>query len=425
MTLAADAPKESFRLSMLIYDTRFRAYTIQVFVLILVLLAISWLLGNLVTNLAAKGKDINFSFLWNRAGYDIGQHLIPYTNDDTHFRAAIVGLLNTLVVALFACIFATMIGVTAGVLRLSKNWLVSRIVTVYIEVFRNVPLLLWIVLFYVLMSEALPSTADFRASAALVAQGLPATTEMHFSNSVALTNQGMNIPLPTLERGLGSLDLGSFSINLTFLAILAVILGSIFGYRAIMAKAHVVQEATGIRPVVWWKGLLVLFAPISILLWALGLGFSFPELQRFNFTGGILIAHSFTALVLALSVYSATYIAEAVRAGILAISRGQSEAAAALGLRQRRIMGLVILPQALRVIVPPLISQYLNITKNTTLGIAISYLDLKGTLGGITSNQTGRELECMLLMMGTYLVLSLIISSILNVFNNAVKLKER
>jgi general L-amino acid transport system permease protein len=187
----------------------------------------------------------------------------------------------------------------------------------------------------------------------------------------------------------------------------------------------VVQEATGDRPVTWWKSLLILFAPVILLLVAMGFHLEYPVLKGFNFQGGISVAHSFTALVIALTIYSATYIAESVRAGILAVSKGQSEAAHALGLRPNRTMSLVVLPQALRVIIPPLISQYLNITKNTTLGIAISYLDLRGTLGGITLNQTGRELECMVLMMMIYLIISLLISAVMNVYNSSVKLKER
>ena len=193
------------------------------------------------------------------------------------------------------------------------------------------------------------------------------------------------------------------------------------------------QEATGVRPVTWWKSLAVIVLPTLNLLTAIGLHFEVPVFpasetgvsKGFNFQGGINVAHSFTALLIALTLYSATYIAEGVRAGILAISRGQTEAAYALGLRPGRTMSLIVLPQALRVIIPPLISQYLNITKNTTLGIAISYLDLKGTLGGITLSQTGRELECMLLMMLIYLCISLMISAVMNVYNNAMKLRER
>ena len=229
------------------------------------------------------------------------------------------------------------------------------------------------------------------------------------------------------------IDVGGIPINLSTIAVLAVFGASLWVNRRIRAQAKVVQEATGIRPVTWWKSLAVIFLPTIVMLAVLGLHFEVPAFpaneagvsKGFNFQGGINVAHSFTALLIALTVYSATYIAEGVRAGILAISKGQTEAAYALGLRPGRTMSLIILPQALRVIIPPLISQYLNITKNTTLGMAISYLDLKGTLGGITLNQTGRELECMLLMMLIYLCISLMISAVMNVYNNSVKLKER
>lgn len=425
MALAADAAKRSFRLSMLIYDTRFRAITIQVIVLILFLLFVAWLLNNAVVNLAAKDKDINFGFLWNRAGYDIDQQLVSYTNDSTHFRAALVGLLNTLVVAFFACIGATIIGVVAGILRLSKNWLVGRLMTVYIEIFRNIPLLLWIILVFIIFSEIRPQPKDFKVTDAMIAAGEAPRATMNFFDSVAITNRGTNIPAPLLDRPLGQLDLGGMSVNLSVMAVMAVILGSILANRALLRRTRAVQEATGDRPATWWKSLLILFAPLIVLLFAMGFHLEYPVLKGFNFQGGISIAHSFTALLIALALYSGTYVAEAVRAGILAISRGQTEAAYALGLRPGPTMRLIVLPQALRVIVPPLISQYLSITKNTTLGIAISYLDLKGTLGGITLNQTGRELECMLLMMLIYLIISLIISSLMNLYNASVKLKER
>jgi general L-amino acid transport system permease protein len=433
MALAADTPKDSFRLSMLIYDTRFRAITIQVIVLILVLLGIGWLVNNTIENLAAKDKDINFSFLFSRAGYDIDQQLIPYTNDSTHGRALVIGLLNTLVVAFFACIFATLIGVFAGVLRLSKNWLVGRLMTVYVEVFRNVPLLLWILLAFVIFSETMPEPKDFKTTQAMVDAGTTPAAQMILFDSVAITNRGTNIPAPLLERPLGGTEAFGVPINFSVLATLLVIAGSIWVNHLVRRRAKAVQEDTGIRPVTWWKSLLILIAPTLALLIAMGFHLEVPAFpmgengvsKGFNFVGGINVAHSFTALLIALSLYHGTYIAEAVRSGILAISRGQTEAAYALGLRPGRTMSLIILPQALRVIIPPLISQFLNITKNTTLGVAISYLDLKGTLGGITLNQTGRELECMLLMMLIYLILSLLISSGMNVYNTAVKLKER
>ena len=425
MAMATDVPKDSFRLSMLVYDTRYRSYTIQLVVLVLFAMAVAWLLNNTVQNLAARGKEFNYTFLWQRAGYDIGQQLIPYTNDSTHFRALLVGLINTLVVAFFGCIFATILGVVVGVLRLSKNWLVSRLMTIYVETFRNVPLLLWILLSYVILSETTPLPKDFKVTDEMIAAGEVPKASMMLFDTVAVTNRGTNIPAPLFERGLGTLDLGFMSLNLTFWAVVAVIAASIYVNHRIVAAARATQEATGFRPVTWWKSLLVLFAPVIALLVAMGFHLEIPALKGFNFQGGILVAHSFTALLIALTLYTAAFIAEIVRAGIMAISRGQSEAAFALGLRPNRTMSLIILPQALRVSIPPLISQYLNLTKNTTLGMAISYLDLKGTLGGITLNQTGRELECMLLMMLIYLILSLIISSLMNLFNSAMKLKER
>jgi len=190
-------------------------------------------------------------------------------------------------------------------------------------------------------------------------------------------------------------------------------------------RARAVQEDTGVRPVTWWKSLALLFVPVIALMLALGFHLEYPRMTRFNFSGGIEVLHSFTALLVALVLYTAAFIAEIVRAGILAIPRGQTEAAFALGLRPGRTMNLIILPQALRVIIPPLISQYLNLTKNTSLAIAVSYMDLRGTLGGVTLNQTGKELECMLLMMLIYLTISLIISSVMNIYNASVRLKER
>ena len=420
MALAHDAPKDGFRLSMLIYDTRYRAITIQIFVLFLFAAFFAWLLNNTIENLAIRGKEFNYGFLWQRAGYDIGQQLIPYSNDSTHFRALLVGLLNTLAVAVLGCIFATVIGVLIGVLRLSKNWLVSRLMTVYVEMFRNVPVLLWILLAYVILSEVTPSPRDFKA-----VEGAEAAASMVLGGTVAITNRGTNIPAPMVDHPLGGFEIGGIPVNFTVLAFIAVIVASFWANARLLTAARLKQEATGDRPTTWWKSILILFAPVTALSLVLGLHWDIPALAGFNFKGGILVAHSFTALLVALTLYTSAFIAEIVRAGILAISKGQSEAAFALGLRPGRTMSLVILPQALRVIIPPLISQYLNITQNTSLGIAVSYLDLRGTLGGISLNQTGRELECMLLMMLIYLTLSLIISSLMNFYNKTVQLKVR
>lgn len=424
MSLASEAPKDSFRLSMLIYDTRYRSYTIQVAVLVLLLAFLGWMTDNTIKNLAERGKDINFSFLWQRAGYDIDQQLIPYTNDSTHGRAAIIGLLNTLLIAFIGCIFATIVGVIAGVLRLSKNWLVARLMTVYVEIFRNVPLVLWIILIFVVFTETYPQPRDFRLTDEMIAAGEEPKESM-ILGAIAITNRGSNIPGPVLDRPLPTIEIATVPISLSVVAFLVVVAGSVLVNRRILARAKAIQEDTGLRPTTWWQSLLVLFGPAIALLLAMGFHLDYPEIKGFNFTGGIAVNHSFTALLVALILYTGAFIAEIVRGGILAISRGQTEAAYALGLRPGRTMNLVILPQALRVIIPPLISQFLNLTKNTSLGIAVSYLDLRGTLGGITMNQTGREMECMLLMMGIYLTISLLISSLMNIYNNSVKLKER
>ncbi|MCW1934761.1 ABC transporter permease subunit [Pararhodobacter zhoushanensis] len=411
------APKGSFRLSMLLYDTRYRSYTIQIFVLILLMLGAAWLIDNTIRNLAALGKDFSFDFLWNVSGYDISQRPIEYDSTYTHGRAAIVGLLNTLILAVMACVTATVIGVIAGVLRLSKNWIIGRLMTVYVETFRNVPVLIWIIVVSAIMSESMPPPSAFRGDD-------PASSMLLF-DSIAVTNRGVYVPGPLFENGLGYFNIVGVDVSLNLMAFLVVVGLSIWVNRRVLASATKIQNATGVRPKTWWKSLLILFVPAIALLVFLGFHLEYPELRGFNFTGGIQMRNSLLAMWLGLSIYTGAFVAEIVRSGILAISQGQSEAAFALGLQPGRTMRLVILPQALRVIVPPLISQYLNITKNTSLGLAVGYMDLRSTLGGITINQTGRELEGMMLLMLVYLVISLIISTVMNFYNNRVKLRER
>lgn len=425
MTVVSDAPKDGFRPSMLIYDTRYRSMTIQIVVLLLFMAGAAWVVDNTIRNLQTLGKDFSFDFLWYRAGYDINQTLIPYTNDSTHGRALFVGLLNTILVSVMGCVAATIIGVMVGILRLSNNWLVARIMTLYVEILRNVPVLLWILVALAVFTDITPAPNQFRVTEQMIAEGKEPEATMKFFDSIAITNRGTYVPAPEVARSLGSFEVLGVPISLNVLAFIAAVAIGVFGFRAINASAARVQEATGERPVTWWKALLALLVPPVGLLVALGFHFSYPELVGFNFKGGITVSNALMALWLALSLYTAAFIAEAVRAGIMAISKGQTEAAYALGLRPGRTMRLVILPQALRVIIPPLISQFLNLTKNSSLAIAVSYMDLRGTLGGITLNQTGRELECILLMMLIYLALSLLISAAMNVYNNAVKLKER
>lgn len=404
MSTITDPPKPGFRLSQLIYDTRYRSLTIQTVALILLVLAFSWLISNTIQNLEALGKDFDFRFLSSRAGYDINQMLIPYDNSMSHGRAALVGIANTLLVAFLGCVTATVIGVLVGVLRLSKNWIVSRLMAVYVEAFRNVPLLLWIVLIFALLTESTPQPRDFREGG---------DASMLFSESVAITNRGVFIPNPIWGPNSGIL--------------IAVFIASIIGAILYRRYAKKVLFDTGRLLPMTWPALAIAIIPTFLFYFILGrpVSLEYPVLGGFNFQGGIQLRNSLIALWVALSLYTGAFIAEIVRAGILSVSKGQTEASFALGLRPNRTMNLVILPQALRVIIPPLISQFLNLTKNSSLAIAVGYMDVRATLGGITINQTGRELEGMLLLGMFYLALSLIISSLMNVYNNSKKLKER
>jgi len=416
MAIAEVPPKPSFRLSQLLYDTRYRSMTIQVVVMMAFMALAAWLVDNTISNLAARGKDFDFGFLGVRSGYDIGQRLIAYDSDSTHARAMLVGLLNTLLVSFFGCIVATVVGVSVGVLRLSKNWLVARLMTLYVEIFRNVPVLLWILIILAVFTEVAPLPNAFKEGG---------DASMMLFDSIAVTNRYTAVPDPLFSRSLGNIDIGIFLISSDLMALIAAVTAGWYARRVVLRRATAVQNATGVRPVTWWKSLALLTLPGILTLWALGFHLGYPELKGFNFVGGINVSNAFMALWLALSLYTGAFIAEIVRAGVMAISHGQTEAAYALGLRPGRTMNLVILPQALRVIIPPLISQFLNLTKNSSLAIATGYLDLRGTLGGITLNQTGRELESVLLMMLIYLALSLLISGAMNVYNASVKLKER
>jgi general L-amino acid transport system permease protein len=399
-----ETPRETFRLGQLFYDARYRSTTIQVIAAMALMLSLTWLVDNTVQNLAALGKDFSFRFLWTTAGYDINQQLIPFTSQQTHGRAAIVGILNTLLVAFIGCILATVIGVLVGVLRLSSNWVVARIMTVYVEVMRNTPLLIWILILFAVMTEATPQPRDFRDGGG---------ASMILWDSVAISNRGVFIPKPLWGEGSGLV------ISVFLLSIIAI-----FALRRLARKR---QEQTGAQLPVFSLSLALFFLPALLTFFVMGrpITLELPELGGFNFVGGIQVRNSLIALWLALSLYTSAFIAEIVRSGILAVSRGQTEAAFALGLQPNRTMQLVILPQALRVIIPPLISQFLNLTKNSSLALAVGYMDVRSTLGGITINQTGREIEGILLLGAFYLVVSLIISSVMNYYNSSVKLKER
>ena len=374
-----------------------REILIQVVVLILLGWFFMWLADNVSQNFKTLGKDLSFEFLTIPAGYDINQYLIPYNNRDTHLRAAIVGLLNTGLVAICGIIIATFFGLILGILRLSKNWLANRIAYWYVEFTRNVPILLHILLWHGIIINTLPHPRQ--------AIGI---YDVSF-----LSNRGFYVPKPIAETG----------IELVYLAlVLSIIFAVLFS-----KYAKKLQENTGKQlPVIWINFLVILVLP-TIAFFGSGnpISLSIPALKGFNFQGGLHLSPELIALTFALAIYTAAFIAEIVRAGILAIHKGQREAAESIGLKPNKVMKLVILPQARRVIIPPLTSQYLNLTKNSSLAIAIGYMDLVATLGGISLNQTGREMETMVLVLLIYLSVSLSISSFMNWYNHKVKLVDR
>ena len=405
MKASSPPTDEKFQIGMLLSDTRYRGTSLQVITFIIFVAVFFWLVDNTLKNLALLGKDVSFNFLFLRAGYDINQRLIPYSSDSTHGRAAVVGILNTLLVAFVGCVIATILGLFVGILRLSKNWLVAKLMSAYIEGFRNVPVLLWIVMVFALLTEFTPAPKAFK--------GADPQATMLFFDSVAITNRGTYFPAPILNEG---------AYWVIFIFILSV-------FAVIFLKRYVnkLKRETGKDFPTFLVSIAILIFPSTILFFALGspISLEYPYLKGFNFKDGIHLRNSFLALTLALALYTSAFIAEIVRAGIMAISKGQTEAASSLGLRPNKIMNLIILPQALRIIVPPLISNYLNLTKNSSLAIAVGYMDVRGTLGGITLNQTGRELESMLLLMGFYLCVSLIISSVINYYNRSFQIVVR
>ena len=394
---AIERDSDGFSLGQMWSDKRYRAVLMQILVVAGVFALVAYLAHNAVENLEALGKTFGFDFLWAPASYDINQAFIPYNSRDTHFRAAVVGLINTGVIAVAGCIFATILGFVLGVLRLSSNWLISRMVYCYVEFTRNVPVLVQILLWHGVIVTTLPAP---RAALSPM-------------EGVYLSNRGFNVPGPVFEAG----------IWLVVAAFLAAVAGVVVFKR--WAKKQ--QEATGkIYPVYLIGAAAIVGVPvIAFFLAGMPATLDVPQFGTFNIRGGLELKPEFTALWFALSVYTAAFIAEIVRAGIQSVSHGQTEAAYALGVKPNWTMRLIIIPQALRVIVPPLTSQYLNLTKNSSLAIAIGYMDIVATLGGITLNQTGKEMECMMLVLMIYLAISLVISAFMNWYNRRIALVER
>jgi len=375
---------------------RRRGVVLQGLVLAALLSLCGWLASNLASNLQLLGVETGYGFLAEPAGYDINQTLIDYDATRPHWVAGLAGLLNTLLVSVCGIALATVIGFVAGVLRLSRNWLVNRLMAAYVEFTRNVPVLLHILLWYGLIINTLPHPR--RA--------------LEPVSSVFLSNRGIYLPAPVWESGTGW--------------VVAALAMAVLAAWCLVRYAAARQTRTGRRlPAAAVNVLIVAGLPVAAFLLAgRPLGVEWPVFQGFNFQGGLAIKPEFAALWLGLSLYTGAFIAENVRGGIQSVDRGQLDAAHALGLKNGATMRRVVVPQALRVIVPPLISQYLNLIKNSSLAIAIGYMDLVATIGGISLNQTGRALECMSIVLAVYLVLSLLVSALMNLYNRRTALVE-
>jgi general L-amino acid transport system permease protein len=378
-------------------DPKVRSIFYQAVLLVLVVFFGMYIFGNTSDNLERQGIATGFGFLGTTAGFGIITHLIDYSEASSYGRAFVVGLLNTLLMAFTGIVAATIIGVIVGVARLSKNWLISRLAMVYIEIFRNIPLLLQIFFWYFAVLRALPAPRG----------------SVSFGDGVFFNNRGLYMPSSILEEG----------FSLVIWALVIAIIGVFFMARWARKR----QEQTGqqFHTVYVSVGILVGLPLLAMIATGFPLSWELPVLKGFNFVGGTVIIPEFLALWLALSVYTASFIAEIVRAGIQAVDHGQTEASHALGLRAGPTLRLVILPQALRVIIPPLSSQYLNLTKNSSLATAIAYPELVSVFTGTILNQTGQAVEIISITMAVYLSISLGISMLMNWYNAKMALVER
>jgi len=389
-------PEKSKTSGSIINDPQVRGIFYQVLTLVVLAAFVYWVADNTIENLKRANIASGYAFLKGRAGFDVGQSLIAYTSDSTYQRALFVGLFNTLLVAICGIVTATIIGFTVGIGRLSHNWLIAKLSLTYVEVFRNIPPLLVIFFWYSGVLAILPQP---RESVAL-------------PFNMFLNNRGLAFPRPILGDGW----------QFTLFAFVVAIVASF----AVARYAHKKQEATGQRfPLLWTVvGLLVGLPLLTFLASGSPITFDVPIAGKFNLTGGSVIGPEFLSLYLALSFYTAAFIAEIVRAGIRGVSKGQTEAAHALGIRPRLTTRLVVVPQALRIIIPPLTSQYLNLTKNSSLAVAIGYADLVA-VGGTILNQTGQSIEVVTIWIVVYLSLSLATSLFMNWFNARMALVER
>ena len=390
---APRAPQRSFSLN----DPFFRGIIYQAITAFIVIGSIAWIVNNTAANLKAQNKTSGFDFLWKTSGFDISFSLFPFDRSSFYWEAFLVGLTNTILVAVIGIFFATILGFTIGIARLSSNYLVSRLATIYVETIRNIPLLLQLFFWYFAVLKTMPAVKDSIT--------LPLDT--------FINQRGLFVPKPLFDDQFAWVWLG-----------LAVGIAAWIGI-SIWARRRL--EATGKRFPVFLTGLAITAVVVGIVWLISGAAMTFdpPVLNRFNFKGGLELPPELVALVFGLTIYTASFIAETVRGGIQAVSHGQTEAAQALGIKEGDRLRLVIVPQAMRVIIPPLTSQYLNLTKNSSLGAAIGYPELVNVFTGTTLNQTGRAIEVIALTMLVYLVLSLSTSALMNWYNARVALVER
>lgn len=385
----------------LVNDPKVRGIVYQVVLVAAVVGLFYVAANNAVENLRAAKIASGFGFLSSTSGFDVSQTLIPYSATSTYGQAFLVGLLNTLLVAAIGIVFATILGFLIGVARLSSNWIVARVATVYVELIRNLPLLLQLLFWYIAVLRTLPEPRN----------------SLNLGIGAFLNNRGLYMPRPLYD-------------DRAWLVAATLLIGAVAAISYAVAASRK-QEATGTQsPVI--RATLGFVLGLPVLVWSLlalvggtPITFEFPEQTRFNLRGGLQVFPELVALTLGLVLYTAAFIAEIVRAGILAVSRGQTEAAYAVGLRPGQTLRLVVIPQAMRVIIPPLTSQYLNLTKNSSLAVVIGYPDLVQVFMGTVLNQTGQAIEVVAITMAVYLTISILTSSLMNIYNRRTALVER
>lgn len=374
-----------------------RSFLIQLVVLAAIVAFVLWVARNTIANIARLNINTGFSFLARPAGFEIAQKLIGYSETSTYFDVFLVALINTVVLTAIAIVFATLLGFVIGLARLSSNQLVAGVAAVYVEVIRNIPLLLQLFYWYFAVLRPLPSPRQ----------------SLSFLDLAFLNKRGLFLPWPVFEPGFGAL-----ALTILAAAVAALILGR-------LRRLHRLRTGQSL-PGVTWMTLLLLALPLAVA-WRAGfpLAWDVPRLAGFNFSGGMTVIPEFVAMALALSLYGAAYIAEIVRSGVRAVEVGQIDAARALGLRHGAISRFVVIPQALRVILPPLGTQYIVLLKNSSLAAAIAYPDLMLVFAGTVLNQTGQPLEVMVVTMASYALIGLAIAAAINLLNRRVQLVER